>query len=234
VEGVRVAVLGVAVEAPGDEAAPPADRLHRGLGGPQPGLLDHARAEQLVDGHFGVLVVFGLDDVGARQAGLRPGPAVVWLVADQGELVALAGQGEAHPLLDAGVEVARRRRLHDFGQFLVAEPGDRVGFGRLRPLALGQEDDRARAVTADLGEQREAVVGVDAQLGGEQAPALALRQQALYVGACALVAVGLGAGRQRAAQHRRPGAHRLERLRVVGEAVAAAGKGTQRPDPHPV
>ena len=64
---------------------------------------------------------------GSRGAWLRQGPAVILLVADQGQLVALAGQREAHPLGAAGIEEARRRDRQQLLHREIAQmetPGD--------------------------------------------------------------------------------------------------------------
>src|SRR4029077_13300422 len=155
------------------------------------------------------------------RARLRPGPATLLLVAQEGELVPLTGQGKAHPLSMGGVEELCRLRLQQFLEFLVGEPGERGGVEWLRALPLPEEGDRAGAVTAQLADQGVAVGGVKPQSAGQRAPAPPLRQEALNISAAGVGAGGLAAQRRGGAEQG-PGVRGLSgRLGRVGEAVTA-------------
>ena len=113
-----------AVIARRDQAAPPADLLDPRFGDRQPDLAEDGHAEHLVGDVFGVFAGLGLDHVRARGASLGPGPAPVLLVADEGQLVALARQDEAGALL--AVRQRRRRSLHRFRERVLVEPDERL------------------------------------------------------------------------------------------------------------
>jgi hypothetical protein len=133
--------------------------------------------------------------------------------------VPLAGQGEAHPRLLGGVEEPRRRGLEQLLELAVGQPIRRARVGR-RLLPLRQDDDRADAVSAQLGQQAERVARLQAQLAGDPFAAHPLRQQALEVGAGGGTGVGLGAQGQRAAEQGRPLREPVDRRRQVGERIA--------------
>jgi hypothetical protein len=199
----------------------------------QPDRPQGEQAAGLVEREAGPLTGLGDENVGAGQAGLGPGPAA-FAVEDEGELVALAGEGEAHPLRAVGVEEPGRRGGDDFLQLTGLQPGDLLAGGPPgRRGALRQEDDRAGTVAAERGDQPVAVGGVEPQLGGDPLAPRAGGQQPLHVGAHLLVRERLGAEGQRAAQPGRAvaiavaGGHKG--LLGVGELVPAP-RGAQAPD----
>jgi hypothetical protein len=145
--------------------------------------------------------------------------------------VALAGQGEAHAPRLVGVEAALRRPRQRLRQLVLGEPGELLRRARFRLLALGEEGDRARAVAAQLGDQRVAVAGVDAQLMRQPAPPRPARQQPLDVDAGLLGPVRLRARRQRQAEPRPLRPQALDRPLVVGEDVTVP-LASQRCDPR--
>src|SRR5680860_1202743 len=178
-----------------DQATPAADLLHARLCDRQADLAADRQAEHLVGDVFGVFAGLGLDHVRARQTGVGPGPAPAALVVDEGELVALPGQREAHPPLAIRTGESRRGSLHEVSQLVLAQPGGRVAVARPRQVPRRQEGRRAGAVLAQLGQQQVAIGGVDVQLPPQAVAARTFGQQSLDVRSGDLGAVGLRPGK---------------------------------------